>query len=214
MVAEICRFSQHSLCNLVKLLSIICQLSIFCQFRPKSAKVGEMGPKLKADLAELASYSKNDVGQSIRPPTPQPRTEEERLRFQYRHNYPYRRQDGRRQMLKGDFGVRDEKRTRPTTTSTTSTPPPRSPPSSTAAPLNAAGPFVTVDRELESENSRQAKDYDYGSDSRLNEVSPHNSFTEKLCTFVHYHFHKRSECFHQKNFDISWRRLMALQKAR
>ena len=194
---------------------LICQLSTFCQFRPKSAKVGEMGPKLKADLAELAAYSKNDVGQSIRQPTPQPTTEEERLRFQYRHNYPYRRQDGRRQMLKGDFGVRDEKRTRPTITSTTtSTPPPTSPPSSTAAPLNAAGPFVTVDHELESENSRQAKDYDYGSDSRLNEVSPHNSFTEKLCTFVHYHFHKRSECFHQKNFDISWRRLMALQKAR
>ena len=57
-----------------------------------------------------------------------------------------------------------------TTTSTTTTPPPP-PPSSTAEPLHAAGPFVTVDREVESENARQPKDYDYGAGSRLNEVS-------------------------------------------
>ena len=140
------------------------------QFRPKTAKVGEMGAGLKADLADLASYSNLEPDQSMRQPTPEPTTEEERLRFQYRHNYPYRRQDGRRQMLKGDFGVRDERRTRPTTTttSTTTTPPP---PSSTAEPLHAAGPFVTVDREVESENARQPKDYDYGAGSRLNEVS-------------------------------------------
>ena len=147
------------------------------QFRPKTAKVGEMGAGLKADLAELASYSNLEAEQSIRQPTPEPTTQEERLRFQYRHNYPYRRQDGRRQMLKGDFGVRDEQRTRPTTTTTTTTTPPPPPPSSdqqpTAAPLNVAGPFVTVERELEnpSENARQPKDYDYGADSRLNEVS-------------------------------------------
>ena len=138
-----------------------------------------MGAGLKADLAELASFSNLEAEQSIRQPTPEPTTQEERLRFQYRHNYPYRRQDGRRQMLKGDFGVRDEQRTRPTTTTTTSTTttPPPTPPSSdqqpTAAPLNVAGPFVTVERELEnpSENARQPKDYDYGADSRLNEVS-------------------------------------------
>ena len=149
-----------------------CQLILFYQFRPKTAKVGEMGAGLKADLAELASYSNLEPDQSMRQPTPEPTTEEERLRFQYRHNYPYRRQDGRRQMLKGDFGVRDERRTRPTTTttSTTTTPPPP-PPSSTAEPLHAAGPFVTVDREVESENARQPKDYDYGAGSRLNEVS-------------------------------------------
>ena len=146
--------------------------SFFYQFRPKTPKVGEMGAGLKADLAELASYSNLEPDQSMRQPTPEPTTEEERLRFQYRHNYPYRRQDGRRQMLKGDFGVRDERRTRPTTTttSTTTTPPPP-PPSSTAEPLHAAGPFVTVDREVESENARQPKDYDYGAGSRLNEVS-------------------------------------------
>ena len=79
-------------------------------------------------------------------------------------------------MLKGDFGVRDERRTRPTTTSTTTPPPPPTPSSDqkpTAAPLNVAGPFVTVEREVESpgENARQPKDYDYGADSRLNEVS-------------------------------------------
>ena len=129
-----------------------------------------MGAGLKAELAELASYSNLEPDQSMRQPTPEPTTEEERLRFQYRHNYPYRRQDGRRQMLKGDFGVRDERRTRPTTTTTSTTPPPP-PPSSTAEPLHVAGPFVTVDREVESENARQPKDYDYGAGSRLNEVS-------------------------------------------
>ena len=152
-------------------------LTFFHQFRPKTAKVGEMGAGLKADLAELASYSNLEAEQSFRQPTPEPTSQEERLRFQYRHNYPYRRQDGRRQMLKGDFGVRAEQRTRPTTTTTTTTPPPPPPPSSdhqpTAAPLNVAGPFVTVERELESpgENARQPKDYDYGAGSRLNEVS-------------------------------------------
>ena len=149
--------------------------SFFHQFRPKTAKVGEMGAGLKADLADLASYSNLVTEPSVRQPTPEPTTQEERLRFQYRHNYPYRRQDGRRQMLKGDFGVRDERRTRPTTTTTTPPPPPL--PSvdqqPTAAPLNVAGPFVTVEREVESlsENARQPKDYDYGADSRLNEVS-------------------------------------------
>ena len=153
----------------------IVKFSFFHQFRPKTAKVGEMGAALKADLADLASYSNLGTEPSVRQPTPEPTTQEERLRFQYRHNYPYRRQDGRRQMLKGDFGVRDERRTRPTTTTTTPSPPPL--PSvdqqPTAAPLNVAGPFVTVEREVESpsENARQPKDYDYGADSRLNEVS-------------------------------------------
>ena len=155
----------------------IVKFTIFHQFRPKTAKVGEMGEGLKADLAELASYSNLEAEERIRQPTPEPTTQEERLRFQYRHNYPYRRQDGRRQMLKGDFGVRDERRTRLTTTTSTTPQPPPPPPSSdhqpTAAPLNVAGPFVTVERELEnpSENARQPKDYDYGADSRLNEVS-------------------------------------------
>ena len=130
-----------------------------------------MGAGLKADLADLASYSNLEAEQSVRQPTPEPTTQEERLRFQYRHNYPYRRQDGRRQMLKGDFGVRDERRT--TTTTTTPPPPPSADQQPTAAPLNAAGPFVTVEREVESpsENARQPKDYDYGAGSRLNEVS-------------------------------------------
>ena len=124
-----------------------------------------MGAKLKSDIASLAPDI--EVEPELRKAHPEPTTEEEKIRFQYRNNYPYRRQDGRRQQLKGDFGIRDERRTTSTTTSTT--PRPRPP---TPAPHNAAGPFVTPEREVEShsESARQPKDYDYGSGSRLNEV--------------------------------------------
>ena len=82
----------------------------------------------------------------------------------------YRRQDGRRQQLLGDFGVRDERRLTTLTTTTTMAPPVTS---STATPRDTAGPFVTMDsdsKEKEKNSARQPKDYDYGADSRVSEV--------------------------------------------
>ena len=121
--------------------------------------------QMQAALADLVPDSQVPAEPEIRTPHPEPTSEEERLRFLYRHNYPYRRKDGRRQQLLGDFGVREERRTTTTTTLAPSTTA-----STTAAPLNAAGPFVTMDQGEVREEARQPKDYDYGADSKMSEV--------------------------------------------
>jgi len=75
LVSEICKFSHHSLCDL---------------FRPKSP-ISQTKPKIEPQNYDL----------KIREEHPDPKTEEEKQRFKYRHNYPYRRQP-----KPGDFGLR------------------------------------------------------------------------------------------------------------
>ena len=139
--------------------------NVIYQFRPKSLRQSPGG------LSQLSPAEENNEVPD----------EEEKMRFKYRHNYPYRRQP-----RPGDFGARRSTPPAPTT-STTSTPSPVSSTTKSSGGYHShlgyqpviteapSGPFVTVPQQKQENVSmaRQPKvaSYnDYSAGSNLHEV--------------------------------------------